>query len=182
MDDDYARELHIEAPTSAVYAALTTLDGCSAWWAPASGSAIAGGELRFTFDDPDAPLILRVTEATDVSDQSSWIAWQVLACEFLPDWKGTTLSFGITHVADGTTDLRFRHTGLSPRLECFEQCQEGWNYYLPSLRAYAETGTGTPHRPGIALEDQELGRLSGPDSVPPPRRRRGSRPAAPGLA
>ena len=108
MDDDYARELHIEAPTSAVYAALTTLDGCSAWWAPASGSASAGGELRFTFDDPDAPLILRV--------------------------------------ADGTTDLRFRHAGLNPRLECFNQCQAGWNYYLPSLRAYAETGTGTPYR------------------------------------
>ena len=33
MGDDYARELHIKAPTSAVYAALTTLDGCSALWA-----------------------------------------------------------------------------------------------------------------------------------------------------
>jgi uncharacterized protein YndB with AHSA1/START domain len=146
MDDDYARELHIEAPPAAVYAALTTLDGCSAWWAPASGSAIAGGERYFTFNDPDVPLILRVAEATEPAGQSSWIAWHVTACGFLADWKGSTLTFGITGVADGTTDLRFRHAGLSPRLECFEECQAGWNYYLPSLRAYAETGTGTPFR------------------------------------
>jgi len=146
MDHDYARDLHINAPTTTVYAALTTLEGCSAWWAPASGSALAGGELRFTFDDPDTPLTLRVAEAAEAAAGTSWIAWQVQACEFLPDWKGTTLTFGITAVADGTTDLQFRHAGLSPRLECYDQCQAGWNYFLPSLRAYAETGTGTPRR------------------------------------
>lgn len=146
MDDEYTSQLHIKAATTAVYAALTTLDGCSSWWAPASGSAIAGGELRFTFDEPEAPLVLRVAEAESAA-RTSWIAWRVLACEFMRDWTGTTLTFGISPGGGGTTDLLFRHAGLSPRLECFEQCQAGWNHYLPSLRAYAESGTGTPYRP-----------------------------------
>ena len=63
MDDNYSRELHIKAAPRDVFAALTSLDGCSAWWAAASGSAAAGGELRFTFQYPDSPLVLRVAEA-----------------------------------------------------------------------------------------------------------------------
>jgi hypothetical protein len=146
MDHDYAKDLHIKATTTAVYAALTTIEGCSSWWAPASGSALAGGELRFTFDDPGAPLVLAVAEAEPAA-RESWIAWRVTECSFLPDWTGTTLTFGISP-APGGADLRFRHDGLSPRLECFDQCQAGWNYYLPSLKAYAETGAGRPFREG----------------------------------
>jgi uncharacterized protein YndB with AHSA1/START domain len=140
MDDNYSRELHIKAAPRDVFAALTSLDGCSAWWAAASGSAAAGGELRFTFHDPDSPLALRVTEA----DPGTRVVWHVLACEFLPDWTGTTITFGIVPAGDGTTDLRFLHDGLSPRLECFDTCQAGWNFYLPSLRDYAESGSGRP--------------------------------------
>lgn len=82
--------------------------------------------------------MLRVTEA----EPATRVVWHVLACEFLPDWTGTTITFGIISSEDGTTDLRFRHDGLSPRLECFDTCQAGWNFYLPSLRDYAESGTG----------------------------------------
>ena len=138
MDDNYSKELHIKAAPGDVFSALTSVDGCSAWWAAASGSATAGGELRFTFQDPDSPLVLRVTEAEAVSR----VVWHVLQCEFLPDWTGTTITFGLVPSGDGTTDLQFRHDGLSPRLECFETCQAGWNFYLPSLRDYAESGAG----------------------------------------
>jgi uncharacterized protein YndB with AHSA1/START domain len=143
MEHDYAKDLHVKATTTAVYAALTTLAGCSSWWAPASGSALAGGELRFTFDDPAAPLVLRVAEAEPAA-REYWIDWGVTDCPFLPDWAGTTLAFRFSPAADGGTGLRFEHAGLSPRLDCFDQCQAGWDYYLPSLRAYAESGTGSP--------------------------------------
>jgi uncharacterized protein YndB with AHSA1/START domain len=144
MDDNYGKELHIKAAPRDVFRALTTLDGCSAWWAAASGSAAAGGELRFTFDDPNSPLMLRVMEA----EPATRVVWHVLGCEFLPDWTGTTLTFGISSSHDGSTDLRFLHDGLSPRLECFDTCQAGWNYYLPSLRDYAESGAGRPYPAG----------------------------------
>jgi hypothetical protein len=77
-----------------------------------------GGELRFTFQDPDSPLVLRVTEA----ESATRVVWHVLACEFLPDWTGTTITFGIISSEDGTTDLRFRHDGLSPYDICTGEC------------------------------------------------------------
>lgn len=141
MTDDYTAELHIAAAPQAVYAALTTLDGNSSWWAPASGSAADGGELRFTFGDAAAPLVLRVAEAAPAD-----VAWHVTACAFLPHWVGTTINFRLTAAEDGTTGLRFQHAGLTPQLDCFEQCQAGWDYFLPSLRDYAESGAGRPNR------------------------------------
>jgi uncharacterized protein YndB with AHSA1/START domain len=142
MTDDYTADLHIAAAPQAVYTALTTLDGNSSWWAPASGSAAAGGELRFTFADPGAPLVLRVAEAAPTE-----VAWHVTDCAFLPHWVDTTITFRLTAAEDGTTSLRFLHDGLTPQLDCFEMCQAGWNYFLPSLRDYAESGAGHPNRP-----------------------------------
>jgi hypothetical protein len=40
--------------------------------------------------------------------------------------------------------LEFRHQGLTPRLECYDHCARGWEYFLPSLRDHVETGTGRP--------------------------------------
>ena len=140
---DYARELHIGAAPDKVLAALTTLDGLTFWWAPASGSAAERGELRFTFDDPGAPLVLRVTETAGSS-----VAWEVTACPFLPDWVGTTVTFQLRPGAGGGCELSFRHVGLGPRLECFDQCRAGWDHYLPSLRDYLQSGAGRPFRRG----------------------------------
>jgi uncharacterized protein YndB with AHSA1/START domain len=141
MDSDYRKELHIGAAPQTVFDALTTLAGCASWWAPASGSPAPGGELRFTFDDPGAPLVLHVAEA----DRPAAVAWQVRACDFLPDWVGTAITFVLTPAADGC-ELRFRHVGLRPQLDCYDQCRAGWDYFLPSLRDYAESGAGRPYR------------------------------------
>ena len=142
MDTNYSKDLTIKAAPAAVYAALTTTEGCSAWWAPATGSAADGGELRFTFGDPTAPLVLRVA-ADGLATQ---VDWHVTACQLVPDWVGTTVTFVLVPGEDGTTDLRFRHVGLTPRLECFDSCRAGWEQFLPSLRDYAESGTGSPIR------------------------------------
>jgi uncharacterized protein YndB with AHSA1/START domain len=142
MDNDYRKELRIGASPQTVFDALTTLDGCASWWAPASGSPAPGGELRFTFDDPADPLVLHVAEAGRPAE----VAWQVMACDFLPDWVGTTITFTLVPDANGGCDLRFRHTGLGPQLDCYDQCRAGWDYFLPSLRDYAQTGAGRPYR------------------------------------
>lgn len=140
MDNDYRKELHIGAAPQTVLDALTTLDGCASWWAPTSGSAAAGGELRFTFDDPRAPLILRVAQ------DERQVTWHVEACDFLPDWVGTTITFTLAPDPNGGCDLRFRHAGLGPQLECYDQCRAGWDYFLPSLRDYAQADAGRPYR------------------------------------
>jgi hypothetical protein len=44
----------------------------------------------------------------------------------------------------GGCDPQFRHEGLRPSLECYDQCRAGWDQYLPSLRDYLESGAANP--------------------------------------
>ena len=68
----------------------------------------------------------------------------VTDCRFLPDWVGTRPTFTITPVDDDASELRFRHHGLTPELDCIEMCTRGWDHFLVSLRAYVEVGRGSP--------------------------------------
>lgn len=136
---DYQAVVSFDAPPEAVFDALTTVGGLAGWWTPVSGSGSEGGELRFVFGGED-PLIIHV----DVAQRPSTVTWRVLECKFMPDWVGTMPSFELTPRGTGGCELRFRHHGLTPQLECFSMCRAGWDHYLPSLHDYVETGHGNP--------------------------------------
>ncbi len=140
-DTDYQAVAPFDAPPEAVFDALTTVSGLASWWAPVSGSGAEGGELRFVFGDAD-PLVkvIRVDEAR----RPSTVAWTVLECTFLPDWVGAAPRFELSPRGAGGCELRFRHRGLTPQLECFSACRAGWDQYLASLRSYVESGRGNP--------------------------------------
>jgi uncharacterized protein YndB with AHSA1/START domain len=141
--DDYANQVHLSASAERVFEILTTAAEFASWWAPATGSATEAGELRIAFDGIEDPLVLRVKQAR----RPSTVIWEVEACAFLPDWVGTTPTFTLSESHTGGCDLRFRHDGLSPRLECYDMCRTGWDQYLPSLRDYIDSGTGNPFSP-----------------------------------
>lgn len=44
----------------------------------------------------------------------------------------------------GSTELRFRHAGLTPQLECWEACAAAWTYFMASIETLVRTGAGTP--------------------------------------
>jgi uncharacterized protein YndB with AHSA1/START domain len=136
---DYQKTVHVHTDADAVFDALTTVAGLSAWWSQVSGSGEAGGELRFIMNAPE-PCVMRV----DVAARPALVQWTCTSCDFLPDWVGTRPTFTIIPLADGTTELRFRHIGLSSELECIEMCTRGWDHFIPSLRDFVETGTGSP--------------------------------------
>jgi hypothetical protein len=71
---------------------------------------------------------------------------EVLECAFLPDLVGTTPVGTLSQDGAATCHLQFRHEGLSPQLECDQNCRAGWEHYLPSLRDYIQTGKGIPAR------------------------------------
>jgi len=141
--DDYANQVHLGTTPERVFGILTDAAEFGAWWAPATGSAAEGGELRISFEGIDEPLVFRVLEAT----RPESVTWKVTECAFLPDWVGTTPVITLSPSADGGCELRFRHEGLSPALECYEMCRAGWEQYLPSLRDYIAAGTGNPYTP-----------------------------------
>jgi uncharacterized protein YndB with AHSA1/START domain len=140
---DYERTISIVATPQKVFGTLTNATEFGAWWAPAAGSARDGGGLCVTFEGIPQPLVLQVKTVAPVSE----LAWHVTACDFLPDWVGTTVHVTIHPAADGGCAVTFRHEGLTPQLECYDMCRAGWEQYVPSLRDYIETGTGTPYRP-----------------------------------
>jgi uncharacterized protein YndB with AHSA1/START domain len=136
---DYQKTLRVQAAPDAVFDAVTSAAGLTAWWTEAEGSGDAGGELRFSMSAPE-PLRVHVDEAT----RPTSVRWTVTECTFEPDWVGTHPTFTITPVAGDASELEFRHVGLTDELECIDMCTAGWNHYLASLRSYVETGRGNP--------------------------------------
>jgi hypothetical protein len=62
------------------------------------------------------------------------IVWQVLDCylHWLQDkteWNGTSIVFEISQAGD-LTQVTMTHIGLVPGIECFDQCQIGWNHFI----------------------------------------------------
>lgn len=139
---DYARRVAFGAPCERAFDAISTLEGLRRWWTPrVSGSASVGGELRFDFDGVDH-VVMRV----DRVDAPFAVEWSCVEHSRLADWNGTRVLFGLAPRSAEGSELTFRHIGLTPSLECFGQCERGWDHFLASLVSYVERGEGTPFR------------------------------------
>ena len=139
MATDYQKTVRVQASPDALFNAITTASGLTAWWTEATGSGDTGGDLEFVMSAPE-PLRVHVDAAT----RPRSVQWTVTECSFEPDWVGTRPTFTITAVDDSTSELEFRHVGLTDELDCIDMCTSGWNHFIVSLRDYAETGRGNP--------------------------------------
>lgn len=136
----FHRRVEIAAARPRVAVLLASVEGNGSWWmARTSGSAAPGGMLRMEYGKQHH-LLFRVDHADETLTQ-----WACLECTSHPDWVGTRVVFHLADRGGSSTVLHFRHEGLTPRLECFGQCSAGWDRYLPSLAACAETGAGWPN-------------------------------------
>jgi len=136
-----SRHSILDADCGAVYDALASLDGLRGWWTTiVSGEADAGGTIRFEFAGMDERILMHV----DVAERPTIVRWTCLEHSGLPEWNGTKLEFHMLPVSSDRCDLRFRHVGLTPALECFEDCRRGWDHFLASLAEFVERGKGTP--------------------------------------
>lgn len=62
------------------------------------------------------------------------IVWQVMDCNLhwlqnKTEWNGTSIMFEISPMGD-STQVIMTHIGLVPGIECFEQCERGWNHFI----------------------------------------------------
>lgn len=145
ISGSYAKLVEIAAAPDKVLAAVTTAAGVAGWWNPASGNPGRGEELLITF--PNGFVRLRVEQARPPqADGKARVHWLCTACDVVPDWEGTRIEFDLAPGLNGNTQLAFQHNGLTPALPCFDMCERGWDRYLPSLKAYAETGIGFPNQ------------------------------------
>jgi uncharacterized protein YndB with AHSA1/START domain len=129
----YGAQLSIAAPPKRVHDALTTLSGISGWWftQDVRGSAAAGGDFTVVWRDGAADFVAHVEAA-----EPGLVRWKCLAKHPESDWVGTAITFELSGVSPDSTVVAFRHTGLVPILDCFEQCEAGWDQVLKSLALY----------------------------------------------
>jgi len=61
------------------------------------------------------------------------------------EWAGTRVKFTLESNSPSSTRLHFEHEGLTPGLECYQICENGWGHFLQtSLKKFVETGKGEP--------------------------------------
>lgn len=125
------------ANPDAVYAALTTLEGLSAWWTrDTSGAPSEGGVIHFKFGDKGF-FDMKVLEL----DPGRRVLWQVV--DGPAEWIGTKASFELKQEGEQTTVL-FKHAGWKEPVEFMHHCSTKWATFLMSMKAYVETGKGAP--------------------------------------
>jgi len=139
--DDYTYEMQVHAPLPQIIAALTDGDLICRWWTAATRSERHGDDVRLFRDDAAF-----VSFTLDHAPGTSEVTWTVTTC-VMEDWVGTKPSFSVRQDDGGTCAVEFRHVGLRPALECFDQCRAGWGHFMPSLHQFLETGEGRPNEP-----------------------------------
>jgi len=77
------------------------------------------------------------------------VVWKVTNCnlhwiEAKKEWNGTEVVFEIS-AENGSTKIDFTHIGLVPGVECYEDCEVGWNGHITeSLVCFINDGKGQP--------------------------------------
>jgi hypothetical protein len=140
---DYQHRFIVQATPEQVFEAITRV---SEWWTiNTDGKSQAVGD-EFTVQFGDVHLTRqRVTEAL----AGKRIVWHVTESllpwlKDLEEWKGNELVFEIS-ATDKGTQLTFTHIDLTPQVECFAQCEKGWNFFLgESLFRLITEGAGLP--------------------------------------
>jgi uncharacterized protein YndB with AHSA1/START domain len=128
-----------------VYAALTTIEGLSGWWATdTKGQTEVGGTLEFRFEL--GPIDMLVRELTPAKS----VLWEVT--DGPAEWIGTTVRWDIKQAGDYTIVL-FAHEGWKEPVEFMHHCSTKWATFLVSLKQLVETGTGAPEPYDLKISD-----------------------------
>ena len=136
---DIRHRVEVKAPAEKVYQAVATKEGLSAWWTRdgVRGTRPRAGSSSSTSVPPIRPRAMEVTEL----DTDAQVSWRCVEGE--SEWVGTNLSFTLTP-KEGRTVVLFTHADWRSPSEFMAHCSVWWAYFLLSLKALAETGSGTP--------------------------------------
>ena len=146
MNTDYTREIVVLSTPIKAYKALTA--GFNKWWTTdCNAVSKIGDKIIFKFGPsywvmqanklvPEELVELECIEAHHLHDG--------LPSSILNEWKGSKLIWEI-HKQEDKTKIVLTHEGLVPSLECYEVCEQGWDYFFViSLKQYLDTGEGSP--------------------------------------
>jgi uncharacterized protein YndB with AHSA1/START domain len=135
---DVLLDLPIRAPIDRVFQAVSTPRGLDCWWTKQSaGSPAEETEFELGFG-PEYNWRARVTRCVP---NSEFELRMILADD---DWTGTFVGFQLED-RNGTTWVKFHHTGWPSANEHFRISSNCWAMYLRILRRYLEHGEQVPY-------------------------------------
>ena len=131
-------EFNVDAPIEKAYQALTEKAGVQGWWTNDTRiEASEGAEAYFGFGQGHFLFTITKLKANER------IEWETV--EGMPDWGGTKVVFTLKPAEEGGgTSIHFAHRNFASEEGTFAMVAYNWAFFLFSLKAYLETGTGTP--------------------------------------
>ena len=131
-------KISIAASPATVFAALSTVKGLKAWYAPdITGKIVQDGEFNVkspkheTFD-------WKIVELKP----ESLVRWQCLKGP--QDAIGTTVTFLISAITETRTSVECEHAGHPSSSKALPTCNTFWGILLGHLKGYAETSHAIP--------------------------------------
>ncbi len=146
--NSYERTIRTTASKDEVYAALTT--GIAHWWTSDAGVFEEPGDIaKFGFNGKRGYWTFKATtldkDRVELECVEALHIHEGQPKEIETEWLGTRAIWTMSDRANGT-EIHFVHDGLTPDLLCFDICEAGWDmFFVDSLQAYLDTGTGKPH-------------------------------------
>lgn len=90
-----------------------------------AGSGIHFSNQKLIELIPDKKIVWLVTES------------RLLFLKNENEWACTEIRFDID-VENAKTKITFSHTGLTPEIECYDQCSSAWTQYLQNVKQFCK--------------------------------------------
>ena len=110
--------------------AFTNINSVSSWWTEnLEGSSRKLNDI-FTVRFGETFVTTKIIE----SIPNKKILWLVTDCwlhwlKNKKEWDGTKINWEISNKND-STQIDMTHIGLVPKIECYIDCEKGWNFYV----------------------------------------------------
>ncbi len=141
---NYSSNLLVDKTPHEVFNAINDV---SAWWSIHLVGNTKSLNDEFTVRFGETYITMKVTES--INDKK--IVWLVTDCykHWVKlnkiEWIGTNIVFEISS-QNNKTKIDFTHIGLVPELECYDNCEKGWNqFFNDSLAKLIIEGKGKPY-------------------------------------
>ncbi|KAB2857117.1 MAG: SRPBCC domain-containing protein [Anaerolineae bacterium] len=141
----YTALFAVDQSPEEVFAAVNNVRG---WWSETIEGRTDQLGAEFIFHGQD---LHHSTQKITEFVPGEKVVWNVVDSQinFVSDkaeWTGTDIVFEIA-MQGNQTELRFRHVGLIPAIECYEACSNAWGFYIKqSLFQLITKGQGQPIR------------------------------------
>jgi len=129
--------------------AITKISNVPEWWdVTFTGSAEKQNDTFTVTMGGDSFFNFTVAELTP----GKRVAWLVTDCNMpwytdKKEWANNRMIFDLNE-NNGTTEVTFTHDGLTPSVECYNDCAPGWTHWIKtSLFSYLTTGKGVFRAP-----------------------------------